>query len=120
MNNLTITGNLGKDPVLTFTNDNKAVATFSIAVSQNVRQGDSWVDGPTLWLKVTFFGAIAERIVDRYKKGDTATVSGKLVYEEYKNADGEEKSGLKILGNEIEKVDRAKVEATAKPDKAPF
>ena len=120
MNYLTITGNLGKDPVLTFSKDNKAIATLSLAVSQSTREGDKWKDGPTLWLKATYFGPIAERISDKYKKGDTLTISGKLVYEEYKTADGEERSGLKIIGNEIEKIDRAKEAPAAKSEKAPF
>ena len=121
MNHLTITGNLGKDPLLSFTKDNKAISTLSIAVSQSKREGDKWVDGATLWLQVVFFGTQAEKVSNKYFKGDTVTVSGKLVYEEYKNADGEDKTSIRVLASDIEKVDRQKAEkSVATSEKVPF
>jgi len=107
MNHWTITGNLGKDPVLKFTNLNKAVTSFSLAVGQRVKQDGEWVDSVTMWVQVTFFGEQAERVVERYVKGDTVTVAGRLTYEEYEK-DGVEKNLLKLIASEIEKVERPK------------
>ena len=123
MNYIIITGNLGNDPVLKFSKDNKALASFSLAVGQRVKENGEWIDAKTMWFQVKFFGVPAEKVVDRYKKGDTVTVSGRLEESFYTAKDGEEKSSKDIFAFDINKVERyTKLENVdpAGTDKAPF
>ena len=107
MNYIVITGNLGNDPVLKFSKENKAIASFSLAVGQRTKDvGQQWIDNKPMWLQIKFFGIPAERAVDRFKKGDTVTVSGKLEESFYTTKDGEDKSGHEIIAFDIVKVER--------------
>jgi single-strand DNA-binding protein len=107
MNQITITGNLGKDPVLKFTKDN-----FSLAVGQRHRVNGEWVDGLTMWFQVTFFGGSAEKVVDRFVKGNTVTITGRLAQSQFTTDSGEVRTSLDIIGSEIEKVERVSKDAT--------
>jgi single-strand DNA-binding protein len=122
MNNLIVTGNLGKDPKLTFSKDGKAIASFSLAVSQRVKKDNEWVDGKPMWLQTKFFGGMAEKIADRYAVGDTVTVSGRLEQSWYTDKDtGEEKFSLDLICFDILKVERTKKDdAPASTGSAPF
>ena len=122
MKNLVITGNLGQDPELKFPND-KAIAEFSLAVGQRIKKDGEWIDGKPMWLKVKFFGIPAEKVSDRYKKGDTVTVSGKMEQSFYTTKDGEERSSLEVIAFDIHKVERYAKLDNSDPngsDKAPF
>jgi single-strand DNA-binding protein len=44
---VTLTGNLTDDPELRFTPNGHPVATFRLAVTARVKDGDSWRDGDT-------------------------------------------------------------------------
>lgn len=106
MNNLVITGNLGKDPKLAFSKDGKAVASFSLAVGQRAKKDGEWVDVEPMWFQVTFFGIPGERVVDRYKSGDTVTVSGRLGQSSYVDKEGVTRSSIDIVGFDILKIER--------------
>ena len=126
MNSIIITGNLGKNPEIKFTPDGKAIGNFSMAVGQRVKADGVWIDGPTIWFQVKFFGIQAEKIVDRFSKGDTVTVSGRFGQSHWTTKDGTPATSLEIYGSDLIKVERQKATQTeeAAPvvadDKAPF
>jgi|CryBogDrversion2_5_1035270.scaffolds.fasta_scaffold46711_1 single-strand DNA-binding protein len=122
MNNLVITGNLGADPKIRFSKDNKAIVTFSLAVGQRVKKDGEWTDGKTMWFQATFFGATHERLIDALKKGDTVCVTGRLGQSEYTPEGGETKSSLDIIGSDVVKVERIKKadNAVTQSEEAPF
>jgi single-strand DNA-binding protein len=107
MNNLIITGNLGKDPELKFSADAKALANFSLAVGQRVKVDGVWIDGPAMWFQVKVFGPQAEKAVDRLRKGDTITVSGRIGEAHWMTKEGGPASSLEIYVNDFHKVERA-------------
>lgn len=125
MNNLIITGNLGKDPEIKFTPDGKAIGSFSMAVGQRVKADGVWIDGAPMWLQVKFFGVQGEKIIDRFAKGDTVTVSGRLVQSNWTTKEGTPATTLELFGSDAVKVERQKsneeAPAPAVADtKAPF
>jgi single-strand DNA-binding protein len=69
-------GNLATEPELRFTPSGKAVC--SMRVGHNTRRYDSgkseWVNGPTMWVNVTAWEKLAERLVESLRKGDTVIV----------------------------------------------
>lgn len=108
INNLIITGNLGKDPEIKFTPDGKAIGSFSLAVGQRMKKDNEWVDAPPMWLQVKFFGTQGEKIIDRFSKGDTVTVSGRLTQSHWTDKDGVEKVTLEVFGSDVVKIERQK------------
>jgi single-strand DNA-binding protein len=107
MNNLVITGNLGKDPELKFSADGKAIASFSLAVGQRIKVDGAWTDGQAIWFQAKLFGPQAEKSIDRLRKGDTVSVSGRLGEAHWVTKDGTPASSLEIYVNEYHKVERA-------------
>lgn len=49
----TFVGTLGGDVELKFTQAGLAVASFNVATSKRVKDGDGWKDGPTSWVRCT-------------------------------------------------------------------
>jgi single-strand DNA-binding protein len=75
--NLDFEGNLGSAPELRFTPSGVAVARMS--VGHNTRRRDEsgkWVNGDTLWIEVTCWRDLAERVA-KLNKGDTVTVTAR-------------------------------------------
>ena len=83
LNRLIITGNLGRDPrVSRSQDDSTSVANFSIAHDPPGRRDEEsaeWVQQPTEWYLVTAYGAVAESLVRRrLGKGDKVVIEGKV------------------------------------------
>ncbi|HEY3035332.1 MAG TPA: single-stranded DNA-binding protein [Streptosporangiaceae bacterium] len=60
---VTITGNLTDDPELKFTPTGAAVASFRLAVTPRVRDGETWRDGETSFFRVNAWRDLAEHVV---------------------------------------------------------
>lgn len=91
--NITIVGNVGKDPEQ---KDTKAgpVVKFSVGVSTRK-------DGETQWFNVAAWGKTGE-ICQRYlKKGSSVLVSGTLSSSSYHAKDGTTKFGLNVDCKEL-------------------
>lgn len=71
--NVTVVGNLGKDPEIRATSSGKKVASFSVAVDQGY--GDS---KKTEWVNVICWEKLAELAEKYLKKGKTIALSGTL------------------------------------------
>ena len=99
---ITITGNLGRDPEMTYLSDGKAVTSFSLAVTDGF--GDR---KKTIWFKVSVWGKPAENANQYLRKGSTVLVEGKLVTDEngnprmYTAKDGTTRSSFEINASEI-------------------
>ncbi len=77
-----MTGFVGGDVELR--HDDPPVASFRLASTPRFRRGDTWADGPTTWMSVTCFRALAENAVVSIRRGDPVVVVGRLrtsVYE---------------------------------------
>lgn len=89
MNNVEISGNLARDPIVRSTKTGRAVATFTVAssriyVSQNGEQKEQ-----TAWINVVAWGAIAERVANFCKKGTFVYIHGSLNTRSYDDNNGQ-------------------------------
>jgi single-strand DNA-binding protein len=92
-NHITITGNLGRDAEVRYTKSGKPVSSFSMGHTPRYKSGDEWLDGETIWFKVTVWDTLPEII---FKKGTSVIVTGELRQESWKNENDETKTGLVI------------------------
>lgn len=84
----TINGNLVADPELRFTAKGDAVANFTVAVNERIKQGNEWVDGEPSYFDVTVWRKLAEAVVEQVSKGTGVIVVGKLRIESFEGKDG--------------------------------
>lgn len=79
VNQCTFAGNLGADPEKRYTNDGRPVVNFRFAVGNRTRDRDTqeWRDDP-MWIRVTGFGPMAERVCDQLQRGSRVLVVGRL------------------------------------------
>ena len=102
-----LTGNLGSDPEMKFTNSGDAVASFSVAVTPSRKtQGGTWEDGDTTWYRVSAWKKDAERVVENLFKGDRVRVTGRFAPEEYQGREGDTRMSFSVTAdmNGITKV----------------
>ena len=107
---ISFTGNLTADPELKFTSSGYAVASFTVAVSKRVKDGDTWKDGPTSFVRCTVWRQYAENVAESLTKGTKVVVIGSMSQREYETKEGEKRS---VWECQVEDVGPALRNATA-------
>lgn len=107
MAQIEVVGNAGNDAELKFIKGSKgefAVANFSLAESPREFKNGEWVQGETIWWKVSATGDLAEWLGDTPLKGIKLLVKGDLKQFEYTGRDGNVKQGFEIRAKMIAQV----------------
>ncbi len=81
LSNLTVVGNLGRDPEMRFTSSGKAVTSFSLAVNRQYSNASGQPVKEVVWIKVTAWDKQAEVCNQYLKKGAKVLVEGRLEYD---------------------------------------
>ncbi len=95
-------GNLGRDPEIRYTASGEAICNFSIACTE------SWKDKATgekkemtEWVRISFFGKLAEIAGQYLKKGSQVYIEGSLRTRKWTDKDGQERYTTEIRGEEM-------------------
>ena len=102
MNTVTIAGNLTRDPEIRYTRDGQATVTFGLAVNrrwQN-RQTSEWEES-TSFFDVVAWRELAENVALSLTKGARVTVSGRLEQRSWETDDGERRSRVELVADDI-------------------
>jgi len=103
INQVMLIGHLGKDPEVRYTQDNKPVATLSLATTENWRHK---VTGEhqerTEWHKIILFQKLAEVARGHLKKGGLIYLEGKLQTRKWQDKDGREHFSTEIIGSKLQ------------------
>lgn len=102
---ITLTGNLAT-PVSVKAGEGSSGkwcrADFRLASTRRVRRSDgTWVDAGTTWVGVQAWGRLADGIKDSLSKGDPVIVMGRLVTDEWTDADGVAKSRNLVVADAV-------------------
>ena len=100
-NEITVIGNLTREPELRFTTGGTATCGFGIAVNRRYQQNGEWVDAPTNFFNVTVWGQYGENVAASLNKGDRVVVKGRLDFRKYQNKDGVEVTTHDIIADEV-------------------
>ncbi len=100
-NEITIIGNLTREPELRFTQGGTATCGFGVAVNRRYQQNGEWVDAPTNFFNVTVWGQYGENVASSLNKGDRVLVKGRLDFRKYQNKDGVEVTTHDIIADEV-------------------
>ena len=102
VNNITILGNITRDPELRFTPSGTAVVNFGLAVNRNVQNKNSgeW-ETEADFFNVTAWYKLAENCAESLTKGDRVLVSGRLSQDSWEDKEGQKRCSVKIIANVI-------------------
>jgi single-strand DNA-binding protein len=101
-NNITLVGNITRDPELRFTATGQAKVNFGLAVNrrwQN-RQTQDWEEA-TSFFNVIAWGEMGENVSESLGKGSRVIVSGRLEQRSWETEEGEKRSVIEVVADEV-------------------
>ncbi len=91
MAQLSIIGNLGRDPEMSYTPDGTAITKFSVAVTRKAKDKET-----TTWFNCVAFRKQAETINSYVRKGQQVFIQGEFVPREYTDRNGALRMALDV------------------------
>jgi single-strand DNA-binding protein len=99
---ISVTGNLGRDPEMRYLESGQQVTKFTLAARQAKVRGKEL---PALWFTVEVWGATAEWVANNLVKGETVYVRGELRLNQWTDREsGEVREALTIIQARVEKL----------------
>lgn len=97
---VTLVGNAAREPELRFTTGGRAVASFGIAVNRRYQVNNEWQEQVSFF-NVTAWGTLAENAAASIAKGTRVIVTGRLEQREYDTKQGEKRTVVEVVADEI-------------------
>jgi single-strand DNA-binding protein len=101
---ITLTGRLGKAPELRFSQNGKAVASFSVVTDkrQKNQQTQEWESVATTWWRCTAFGELAENLTESLDQGAAVVVMGRVEEESWEDKQtGAKRTAMKVIVDDV-------------------
>ena len=116
INHVNISGNLTRDPELRATAGGTNILSFGVAVNDRRKnpQTGKWQDVPN-FIDCIVFGQRAEALSRFISKGAKVSIDGKLHYSSWETKDGQRRSKLEVVVDEIEFLSRANGQQVTSP-----
>ena len=99
-NNVTLVGNLTREPELRYTAGGNGVTSFGLAVSHRYQVNGEWQE-KTSFFNVTAWDQLGENCAATLSKGSRVIVSGRLEVREYDARDGGKRTSVDVIADEI-------------------
>ena len=114
INRVNITGNLTRDPELRATAGGTQILAFGVAVNDRRKnpQTGAWEDVPN-FVDCIVFGSRAEAVSRFISKGSKVAIEGKLRYSAWENKEGQRRSKLEVIVDEIDFLSRQGQQVTS-------
>ena len=116
INRVNITGNLTHDPELRATAGGTQILAFGVAVNDRRRnqQTGEWEDVPN-FVDCIVFGQRAEAVSRFITKGSKVAIEGKLRFSSWETKEGQRRSKLEVVVDEIEFLSRSNGQQVTSP-----
>lgn len=101
-NTVTVVGNVTRDPELRYTPSGAANASFGVAVNRRWRdqQTNDWKEAVSFF-DVVCWREMADNVCESLAKGTRIVVTGRLEQRSWEDGDGNKKSKVEIVADEI-------------------
>jgi single-strand DNA-binding protein len=104
LNQVTLMGNLTRDPELRQTPTGQNVTSFSLALNRSYKdQSGEWQEA-TDYIDIVCWGPLAERVAQYLSKGRRCLVQGRLQSRSWEQ-DGQKRSKVEVLANDVTFLD---------------
>jgi single-strand DNA-binding protein len=99
-NNVTLVGNLTREPELRYTTGGRGVASFGLAVNRRFQRQGEWEE-QTSFFNVTAWGDLGENCAASLIKGTRVVVTGRLEQRSWETQEGEKRTVVEVVADEI-------------------
>lgn len=99
-NTVEVVGNLTRDVELRFTSQGRAAAKFGLAYNHRFNRNGQWEE-TTSFFDVVAYGQLGENVAESLRSGMRVTVSGRLEQNRWETSDGEKRSRVEIVADEV-------------------
>ena len=108
INKVFLSGNLTRDPELRTTPGGMSVLQMGLACNgaRKNQQTGQWEDVPNFF-DLVMFGGRAEKVAQIVSKGTKVAVEGKLRWRQWQDQNGQNRSKVEVMVDEIEVMARA-------------
>lgn len=106
LNKVLLIGFLGKDPEIRYTPSGVAVASFSIATTENWTK-DGEKQSHTEWHQIVAWNRLAEICSEYLVKGSQVYIEGKIRTNEWEDQDGNKRSKKEVIANTVQFLSRS-------------
>ena len=97
-NNVVIVGNVTRDPELRYIPSGTPVTSFGVAWNQRSSQGG---EEKAHFFDVTCWRELAENVAESVSKGSRVVIYGRLDYRSWESENGEKRSAVQIVADEV-------------------
>ena len=128
LNQVTLMGNLTRDPELRQTPTGQNVTSFSLALNRSYKNATGEWQEATDYIDIVAWGPLAERVSQYLSKGRRCLVQGRLQSRSWEQ-EGQKRSKVEVLANDVtfldgrsegsESGEAANATATTSPSKTP-
>lgn len=99
-NQVTLMGNLTRDPELRQIPSGQSVCSFSLALNRSYKGSDGNWQEATDYVDVVAWGPLGERVTQYVTKGRPVLVSGRLQSRQWEQ-DGQKRNKLEVVANDV-------------------
>jgi len=104
LNQVTLMGNLTRDPELRQTPTGQNVTSFSLALNRNYKDSSGEWKEVTDYVDIVCWGPLAERVAQYMSKGRRCLVQGRLQSRSWEQ-EGQKRSKVEVLANDVTFLD---------------
>lgn len=116
MNHITLLGRLVKDPEIKYTQNEKCVAQFTLAVDRPFKNADGTKEAD--FIPVVVWNRAAELVGNSCVKGHRLLVEGRLQIRSYQAKDGTKKYITEVIANSVEFIEKKTEGSAGRPPHA--
>src|SRR5574337_135271 len=99
-NQVTLMGNLTRDPELRTTPNGQSVCSFSLALNRSYKNSDGDWQEVTDFVDIVAWGPLGERVAQYLTKGRPALVSGRLQSRSWEQ-DGQKRNKVEVVAQDV-------------------
>lgn len=104
LNQVTLMGNLTRDPELRQTPTGQNVTSFSLALNRSYKDSNGDWQEATDYIDIVCWGPLAERVAQYLSKGRRCLVQGRLQSRSWEQ-EGQKRSKVEVLANDVTFLD---------------
>jgi single-strand DNA-binding protein len=104
LNQVTLMGNLTRDPELRQTPTGQNVTSFSLALNRSYKDASGEWQEATDYIDIVCWGPLAERVAQYLSKGRRCLVQGRLQSRSWEQ-DGQKRNKVEVLANDVTFLD---------------
>ena len=106
MNQITLIGNVGRDPEMSYTASGQSITKFSLAVSRRYTKAGGVKMEHVDWFNVSAWGKTGEIANEYLVKGAKVAITGRVELNQWDGQDGQRRASMEVTVSSLELLGR--------------